>query len=155
FVRARGEGSDPNAPFVGNVVPGQLWLQNFHTVVPVRPSEEEPQSLTYTIALDPGQTVIGTVVDPDGKPLSGAAVAGLTALFESGPQPSPKLTTSDFKVVGLEPQRPRTVVFLHEEKKLARAVTVRSDKSGPLTIRLGSLGTLTGRLIDAQGKPRE
>src|SRR5262249_49872944 len=41
-------------------------------------SETDPKSLTCTIHLRPAGTRAGRVVDPDGKPIRGARVVGLT-----------------------------------------------------------------------------
>jgi hypothetical protein len=92
------------------------------------------------------------VVGPDDKPLAGAHVAGLTPIHYS-PSPSRGLETAAFTALGLSPRRARAVVFFHPEKKLGKVEFVRGDDAGPLTVRLEPLGTLAGRVLDAEGRP--
>ena len=133
---------------------------NFHGVVAIDPSADKPKSTTVVIALEPGRTRTGTVVGPDGKPLAGAHVAGLTAVPQvlepiQGPVArfQSELKTADFTAQGLSPRKPRKVVFIHPKKKLGKVLLVRGDQAGPLTVRLGPLGAITGRVLDADGRP--
>jgi RNA polymerase sigma factor (sigma-70 family) len=149
FVAARLVGLDSIPPPVLASTP------TLHAIVAVDPSEKDPKPLVCDIALDPGRTITGVVHGPDGKPLDGVCAAGLAAAYSPlySPSPKPKLTTAAFTAVGLDPGRPRLLVFWHEEKNLARAVLVRGDEPGPLTVRLEPPATITGRLLDASGRP--
>jgi hypothetical protein len=44
-------------------------------------------------------------------------------------------------------------VFLHKEKKLAGVVRVRGDEKEPVEVKLEPWATVTGRLVNADGKP--
>ncbi len=66
----------------------------------------------------------------------------------------PSLPTAAFTTTGLDPDRPRYLLFWHKEKGLAKAVLVRGDEKGPLTVKLDPLGVVTGQLVDEKGKPR-
>jgi hypothetical protein len=131
----------------------------YNAVVSIDPSEGEPKSATCDVALRPGRSRTGTVVGPDGQPLTGAHVAGLTPVlhyeFPSPGQPArrPGLKTADFAALGLGPHEVRKVVFFHPEKKLGKVQPVRGDEEGPLTVRLEPLGSLTGRVVNPQGRP--
>jgi protocatechuate 3,4-dioxygenase beta subunit len=125
-----------------------------HAWVRVNPSEKEPKSTQVKIALDPATPISGEVHTPDGKPLGGYYVTGLTGSphhysFERLQHESPS-----FRVRGLDPDRPRTVVFFHPEKKLGKVQVVRADQGGPLQVRLEALGSATGSILDADGRPR-
>ncbi|MCI0463301.1 MAG: carboxypeptidase regulatory-like domain-containing protein, partial [Gemmataceae bacterium] len=150
FVRAEPEGLDLIPPAVLAVTP------HLHAIVAIDPSEKEPKSLVHDIALDPGRTVTGTVLGPDGQPLDNVFVAGLTAAYSPiySPSTKPKLPAAAFTAIGLDPQRPRLLVFWHEQKQLAKAVVVRGDEPGPLTVRLEPLASATGRLVDVAGRPQ-
>jgi protocatechuate 3,4-dioxygenase beta subunit len=50
-------------------------------------------------------------------------------------------------------KNPRSVAFFHRVRKLAALVTLRGDEKEPVTVRLTPAGTLTGRLLDADGQP--
>jgi len=64
-----------------------------------------------------GQTATLKVVDPDGKPLGGAAVAGLTQSW-----PVVFAVPTDSTTVYALDDKPRTVMLLHPEKKLGGVV---------------------------------
>jgi RNA polymerase sigma factor (sigma-70 family) len=133
----------------------------YHALVPINPSEQTPGSTSCDIALEPGRTLTGSVVGPDGQPLTGVLAMGVTAVL-----PAPryqtrfleqplyqKLETAEFMVYGLSPRKPRALILIHREKGLGKVRLLRGDESGPLTVRLEPLGALSGRAIDAEGRP--
>jgi len=93
--------------------------------------------------------------------VAGALVAGLTPLAQfprdlaAGRRPVKRdgLKGADFTVLGLGARQIRPLVFFQPEKKLGKIQSVRGDETGPVTVRLEPLGGLTGRVLDAQGKP--
>lgn len=103
------------------------------------------------LLLDPGMKVTGRVVDANGKELAGALVRGLTPsdTWESDPLPS-----ASFTATGLRPKGKRTLLFLHDQSRSAARVELHSGSDQPVTARLVPWGTLTGRLVDANGNPR-
>ncbi len=121
-----------------------------HAIVKIDVSEKDPLTLRHDLALEPARTRQGSVVGPDGQPLAGVRVAGLTV---GGPPQ--KLDGVTFTVKGLSPTRTRILLFVDAEKKLGKVVTFRGDQEGPLVVRLEPLGTLAGRIVDAEGKPLE
>src|SRR5262249_17805600 len=64
------------------------------------------------------------------------------------------LKSEAFTVYGLGPTDEREVLFVHAEKQLAGVVRVRGDAKEPLRIKLEPWGTVTGRLVGPDGKPR-
>jgi RNA polymerase sigma factor (sigma-70 family) len=113
---------------------------------------EPPQggdTVTCDIELDRGKKVTGTVVDPDGKPLAGAKALGLTALGGG----AVSLKDGSFTAQALNPARPRTVAFVHKERKLAGHVALRGNEREPVTVKLEPWGTVTGRALDEEGRP--
>ena len=148
FVRAR-------VSEAGSPPPVLLQIATFHAIVAIDASEKDPKSQVCAITLDPGRTLGGTVLGSDGAPLPGVFAAGLTGAYSllAMAPPRTKLPSADFTAVGLDPGGARTLVFWHDEKKLARAVLVRGDEAGPLTVRLEPLGAVTGVLTDAEGRP--
>jgi RNA polymerase sigma factor (sigma-70 family) len=123
-----------------------------HAVVRINLSAKDAPSTVRTIALEPGQTRTGTVVGPNGKPLTGVLPFGLSAL-DTFVQARPlKLTTATFTAKGLSKRTPRPLLFYHPEKRLSKLVWVKAGE-GPLTVRLEPPGTMTGRVVDASGRP--
>jgi hypothetical protein len=93
------------------------------------------------------------VVGPDDRPVSDYFAAGLTAAARGSvswmtQQGSPTVT-----VRGLDGHRPRTVVLYNAEKKLGKAVLIRGDEAAVLRARLEPLSSLSGRVLDATGRP--
>jgi RNA polymerase sigma factor (sigma-70 family) len=125
--------------------------QQQHAIVAINLADGA-RSLTCDLALDPGMTLSGTVVGPDGRPLSGCTAIDLcphTMSFNIV-----KLPLGTFTARALDPKRPRPLVFRHDEKKLTAVVVARGDERSPLTVRLQPAGTVTGRLLDDDGQPR-
>ena len=104
----------------------------------------------YDMQFDPGLTRTGTVLGPDGQPLPGVVVNGLTPV-----DLRPKtLQSATFTVLALDAHEAREVRFLHKERKLGGHVTVRGDDKIAPAVKLEPLGTLRGRILDDQGQPR-
>jgi RNA polymerase sigma factor (sigma-70 family) len=115
-----------------------------YTLIDPKPTDD---TVEVTITFDRGKSVSGTVVDADGKPATGVTAYKLTACY-SYPQ---KLSDGTFTAVALEPEHPRTLLFVDEAKKLAGSVDLKGDEKG-VTVKLQPWGKLTGRLLDAEGK---
>ncbi len=100
------------------------------------------------LTVQPVRGLQGTLVDPDGKPLSGVRVRGLTS--------TPDLETLaglSFTVEGLNPRGTRELVFHHREKGLGKVVTLRGDQTQALTVQLAPCGVVQGRIVDKRGRP--
>jgi protocatechuate 3,4-dioxygenase beta subunit len=104
---------------------------------------------TVELFVDRGLTGKITVQDADGKPLAGAWVAGLTdhwPIVYKMPEPAAP-------IFALNPRKPRRLVVYHPEKQLGGTATIRGDETEPVTVKLGQVGTVTGRLLDTDGNP--
>jgi RNA polymerase sigma factor (sigma-70 family) len=114
--------------------------------------------LTFDIELDPGRTVKGSLIGPDGQLVKGATACGLTYHphhARSHPRPNEQqlMQTETFAAVAVDAQTPRTLAFVHKDRKLIGHVVLRGDEKNSLVVRLRSCGALTGRIVDAEGKP--
>src|SRR5439155_4702649 len=121
----------------------------FHTLAEVNPTRDA-ESFTCNLVLDPGQTLTGKVLGPDGKPLVGARSFGLRS-YTLGSWAHDALKTADFTAYGLKTSEPRKLMFIHEGLKLAGSRVVRGDEQGPILVKLEPWATITGRLITADG----
>jgi RNA polymerase sigma factor (sigma-70 family) len=105
--------------------------------------------VTADFALDPGVRRRGRLLDPKGKPVTGAIAMNLTT-------PS-MLTTvlsgSDFTAEALNLDKPRRLLFWHRDRKLAGTMVVRGDEPEPLTVTLQPLAAITGRALRKNGEP--
>jgi RNA polymerase sigma factor (sigma-70 family) len=125
---------------------------NYHTLIEVSPPKDA-ESQTCDITLDPGRTLTGTVIGPDGKPLSGARLGGVTGFIITSWEHE-KQPTAEFNVYAMKEWQKRNVLVLHEEKRLAGSLMLNGDEKGPLTIKLKPWAVLTGRLVTGDGQPR-
>ncbi len=118
-----------------------------HAVLGVDVDPKAPASLVWNVTLSSGKSRKGTVLDPDGRPLEGVAVAGLTP----GERPD-VLKSAEFTLAGLG-DRKRVLIFVHPEKKLGGQVVASGESPDAITVKLQPLGTLTGQVVDSEGKP--
>jgi RNA polymerase sigma factor (sigma-70 family) len=109
------------------------------------------ESVTLDLQVDPGRSLSVTVVDPDGKPIGGTKASGIGELVShvEYEQDSPTI-----EIHALDPSKPRRVTITHAGRKLVGSVYLKGVETGPLTVRLQPWGTITGRIIDDEGKPR-
>ncbi|MEN6557323.1 MAG: M56 family metallopeptidase, partial [Thermoguttaceae bacterium] len=127
--------------------PTGLYVEGKNALVEVN-VPEGAKSVTQDFQLDPGQTLTGTVFDPDGKPLAGAYYSGRIQYSHWN-----SMTSSTFTINCYRPDHPRQSIFLHLDRKLAGSLVVEGPQSEPIAVRLQPWGVLTGRVVDAQGKP--
>jgi RNA polymerase sigma factor (sigma-70 family) len=99
------------------------------------------------VTLDPGWTFTVKVVGPDGKPLAAAWSFGVARERD-------KTKTAEFTVRAFNPRRPHDILFQHLEKGLVGAAQPPKETGGSVTVRMGPGAAVTGRLVDAGGKPR-
>jgi RNA polymerase sigma factor (sigma-70 family) len=116
--------------------------------------KEGDRPLAVDIELNPGRKVSGSLIGPDGKPVTGALAYGLEHHPLRGPLTrgaGQRLKGADFTATLLDPDWPRTVSFVHKERKLIGHAVLRGEKG--VVVRLRRWGVLSGRLVDGAGKP--
>jgi hypothetical protein len=127
---------------------------HYHRLVELNPAADA-KSVTCDILLDPGRTLTGTIFDPDGKLLEGARVSGLKSYGHgAGYWEHEPLKTAQFTMTGVAAGQRRQLIFLHEGKQLAGSVVVQRDEEKPLAVKLQPWGTVSGRLVDGDGRAR-
>jgi beta-lactamase regulating signal transducer with metallopeptidase domain/5-hydroxyisourate hydrolase-like protein (transthyretin family) len=115
---------------------------------------DSDSSAQVDLQLDPGEMVSVQLVDPAGRELIGVRVAGQYPQRWGSPNLESPLTTSRHDLHSIGQKDGRAVLFLHEERKLAAIVPTEKLRRGVLnTITLRPCAAVTGRLIDADGKP--
>ena len=124
---------------------GGMPQSQFSAIVLVNPPEDAgPFDAEAILERDSKREV--RVLGPDGEALTDVAAEGDGAESGSGGRP---VTVSQ-----LNPQRPRRFIFRHDGKKLVGFLIARGNEVEPYTVKLQAWGTITGRLVDASGKPR-
>ena len=126
-----------------------LHHEQFQAIVLIDP-EEDSGLIEREATLVPATKLEGTVLGPEGQPLAGAEVyeADGYAVW------TPPLRDATFTVTKVQPSRPRKVLFRHGTRKLAGFLIVPSGNAGRPSVRLAPWATLTGRVVDAEGRPR-
>jgi hypothetical protein len=112
---------------------------------------EGMESAIVDLEVKPGISRRVELVGPDGRPVSGASVMGLTNdLFGSA-----SVEGSTFEVNGLRPEESRPVEIRHESQGLAGSATIAgSDPTDrTLIVKLVPYGTISGRLVDEDNQP--
>jgi RNA polymerase sigma factor (sigma-70 family) len=107
--------------------------------------------VTLELEVDPGRTASGMIVDPDGRAVAGDVEIRTLDVFQ-GPRWVPN-SSARFAIAGLPSGRYR-LDFVHRGRKLAGSLTLGGDEKGDMVVKLQPWGTVTGRVVDGEGRPR-
>ncbi len=132
-----------------NTEPSAIDPREFNTLAEINPAGGAG-SVVRDLVLDPGKTVTGTFVDPDGKPVKGVSIDNVRGVWFNVKD----LPTAQFRIPGFDPKHPRAFFFHHHGKNLGAAAIFKGDEPMPVTVRLQKCATVTGRLVDDDGLPR-
>jgi protocatechuate 3,4-dioxygenase beta subunit len=109
----------------------------------------DARTFNSDVTVDPGVDRVVKIVGPDGQPVSGAWVLNERSLGGF----SEPLRGSEFTAFALDPEHPRRIYAQHDGKKLAGFVALDGKEAGPVVLQLEATATLTGRVVDGEGKP--
>ncbi len=121
-----------------------------HVLAEINPAPGTKE-VKLELQLDPGRTVRGTTIDPAGRPILGGVAIRTLDVYQS--RQYADLNAPTFEVKGLPTGRYR-LDFLHHGRKLAGSLALKGDETGDLTVKLMPWGTVVGRVVDEEGKPR-
>ncbi len=144
-------GYDPRR-MVFDTRPLNCYVNNYHLMAEID-IDSKAESATLDLQLDPGRSLTIRVVDPEGKPIGGTRVKGVTDLFSDAMEY--KQDSPTIEVHALDPSKPRRVIITHAGRKLIGTAYLKGDETEPLTVRLQPWGTITGRVVDDEGQPRK
>jgi RNA polymerase sigma factor (sigma-70 family) len=130
----------------GNTTQPLRWENGYAVINPGTRDE----SVICAIQFDPGRTVSGKVVGPDGKPVVGAKAVGVQSTDEMRPT---TFRTDTFTAYALDSTRPRELFFLHQGRKLVGMRTLRADEKDTPVVKLLPWAAVTGRVLNADGTP--
>jgi RNA polymerase sigma factor (sigma-70 family) len=153
YVRARlrkeDKGKGVGGPGDGETSTVLLNAYNAYMIIDV---PADGKDFIVDLELTRGLSRKGRLVDPEGKPVTGARCYGLSSTWGF----VKTLPDETFEVHGLEPGHPRQVIFAHKERRLVGAVTLKDEdlkSEATLEVRLGPPGCVKGRLVDEDGLP--
>ena len=119
-----------------------------HVFAEINPSPGT-REVALELQVDPGRTIRGRIIGPDGKEVLDGVEIRTLDLFQAPDSPSNR---SNFVVTGLPAGRYR-VDFIQRDRKLAGSLYLNGSETGGLTVKLQPWGTVTGRVVDQDGKP--
>jgi hypothetical protein len=139
------------------VKPGKMFvytspaiaLLSYNGVAAVDIAPGKPSS-PCVISLDPGATIKGRLLDPDGNPLTGVLTFAEQTWAQWRERPLP---ASEFVLRQMNPKQPRTIGFLHPEKELGAMFELKADAPEPIEVKPVPTATVSGRLVNAGGLP--
>ncbi|WP_422923030.1 sigma-70 family RNA polymerase sigma factor [Singulisphaera sp. PoT] len=127
---------------------GAISMAYFHSYTRIDPKLDDPGP-PCEIRLEPSIRRPVRLIDPEGHPLAGARVSGLTNSMDEARE----LASSDFEAEGLDPNAGRCLLASHPDRSLAGFLSLKGNAEGPGTLKLEPWATVCGRLVDAQGEP--
>jgi RNA polymerase sigma factor (sigma-70 family) len=128
--------------------PNRLPHDPIHTFANVNIDPKNPKTLTHDFTLSIGKARALVIRGVDGK-----LPAKLLAVWQTE-SPEPKPVAGDtLKMTGLSAKGARAVVLIDEAKTVGAVAAVTGDAETPVTVALEKLGSVSGRVLDADGKP--
>jgi hypothetical protein len=134
---------------VGGAAISSLSQEGYQAIVFLNLDPKKPPG-EQAIELTPAEPVRGRLLDPDGKPLRAVRVRGLNQSEDDWSDP---LRDPEFTAAPPHPDRPRRLTFRHDERKLVGTAVVQGGSEKAVEFKLEAWGSVTGRLVDAEGKP--
>jgi protocatechuate 3,4-dioxygenase beta subunit len=102
------------------------------------------------VELEPATSMTVRVVDAEGKPVKGAHATGITHIdFEHA---RASANSDVLTLYNVEPGQDRFVAVVQAKRKLVGTRTVKASDKDPV-VKLGPGGVVSGRVVDAEGKP--
>ena len=139
---------DANDPELIDCRPRPAWPAEFHACKLIDVAEKK--EVEVAIALHPGKQRPLILEFPDGKSrdvtvlgLAPVAVDKAKTIYAGG----------SGVVVALADGEKRQLFVVAQDGTMAAVATIEAAETGPVTLRLQPTGTVTGRLLDKNGKP--
>ncbi|HEY7153947.1 MAG TPA: hypothetical protein VH575_08290, partial [Gemmataceae bacterium] len=102
------------------------------------------------IVLERANVLTVKIQDAEGRPLAGVWVTGISPWASLR---ALRIEKDSCPVYNLKVGKPHFMVFCEPSRKLAATRTLQGDEKAPVVVKLGPMGTVKGRLLDADGKP--
>jgi RNA polymerase sigma factor (sigma-70 family) len=127
---------------------GSAVQNDYAAIVLVNPPVgSKPLELTATLVRDRPRQV--TFLDPEGNPVVGVDTQGMTSFpYDS----EPRLRAATIPLRNIHPDHSRRITFFKQDRKLVGFLMARGDGETPYTLRMQPWATLTGRILDENGK---
>ncbi len=124
-------------------------MKQFQALVAISPGPAEQVTVPDIVVVQ-GRTQHVQVLRADGKAAAGVPLVALLPPVGSGELSS----RGEFTFVHPEPGNDESVVIAREDGAAGAALIVNGREPDPIQVTLEATATVTGRLVDEQGKPR-
>ncbi len=131
----------------------QISPQDFEAVAEVD-VPAKGAGIHQDFALQPSPSLTVQLLDPAGQPLTNVTAFGRFPDNRRGGQNL--YDKSQAEIYGLDPAKAKTVLFLHRDRKLGAVLSIKPGESasaGGPKVTLQPCASVTGRIVDALGKP--
>lgn len=125
---------------------GLVRGSHYHAVEVISPASLA-DNVTVHFRLVEGNQITGKLVDANGRPVRQAK------WWQPNRNYGDLLESNEFTVFGLNDDEERRIVFRHETRRLGAVVEVSQTSEKAVTVKLRPYSKVTGRLVDAAGKP--
>ncbi len=125
------------------------YMYPYHALVPI----DAPVGKTLAIpdiTLTPGRTQHIKIAASDGRPVRGHGILCLQA----GSLAGETVKGSEWTFIHVNPGKAESLIISHADRSLGATVDLKGDEPDPVQLVLQPCGTVTGRLVDEDGKPR-
>jgi RNA polymerase sigma factor (sigma-70 family) len=139
--------ADKTDPELIDCRPFPAWPGEFHAYQAI--DVPEGKDANVEIALTPGVTRPLTIEFPDGK----VRDTGVLGLKPSARDHGDQCYTGKSAVVGLADGEVRRLFLSASGGEFAVSTVIRGSETGPIRVKLKPTGTITGRVVDKDGKP--
>ena len=112
--------------------------------------EKNGVSVIPDIALTPGRRQHVRPVGPDGRSVERTLNFG----EHNGSSLGDLVSGAEFTFIHTRPGKPETVAIVSENREMAAFVNINGREPDPIRVMLRPSGTVTGRLVDGDGRPR-
>ncbi len=127
----------------------EYQMRQYQALVTINP-DNVGRATIPDIVVVPGRTQHFRVIGTDGKPVAGTRLFGRTITDLSGQVSK----GAEFTFVHPEPGKEEAILVINQEETAGRLLVVKGHEPDSSSITLQSAGTVTGRLVDVEGRPR-
>ncbi|MFI5456245.1 MAG: sigma-70 family RNA polymerase sigma factor [Isosphaerales bacterium] len=127
----------------------EIQMTQYQALVPINPGAVEKMTIP-DIAVVPGRTQHVQVIGPAGRPVAGARFFGR----RWGPTGREVSSGAEFTFVHPKPGTDEPVLVVQQDEAAGGFLLIKGGEPDPIRISLQPTGTITGRLVDEEGRPR-
>ncbi|MHB1561005.1 MAG: sigma factor-like helix-turn-helix DNA-binding protein [Isosphaeraceae bacterium] len=131
----------------------EYYITPYHALVMLDVPNDKATSIPE-IALAAGREQHIQIVGPDGKPVTGARILCLQVGLLRESLTGEIIADAEWPFTNSHPGKAESIIISHAGRSLGAVIELKGDEPDPVRVVLQPCGTVTGRLVDEEGKPR-